>query len=196
MAQAKLVIILAAVVASMLMPPSLVSAQRLPPHAFLGAASIDRSPASNGTVVTAWIDSDEVASTTVSDGRYSLNVSQGDMNYAGKMVTFKVGGHDAGTTARWISGSVEQLDLDGKSRPSSSPEAIFAEEIAAGNLVGVWHFSNAERKWYFFNPHPGSADANTLRKINARDVIWVYIKEETVFQGQILYPPWSIIALQ
>ena len=44
--------------------PATVSAQRVPPHVFVGDAWIDDVAAPDGTVVTAWVDGAQATSAT------------------------------------------------------------------------------------------------------------------------------------
>ena len=91
--------------------PTAVFAQRVPPHAFVGSVTIDGVTAADGAAVTAWIDGEQVASTTASAGTYSLIVDQEDSAYAGKTISFKVSGAHAAQTAEWTQGNVEELNL-------------------------------------------------------------------------------------
>ncbi len=85
------------------------------PHLFTGTATINGSPAPDDTRVTAWVEGfrEPVGDTTVSGGLYFFRVFQyGDESFAGKTVTFKVGGLDALETATWESGgSTPRLNL-------------------------------------------------------------------------------------
>ena len=98
--------------------PAVVSAQVLP-HIIQGDATIDGEDAADGTMVMAMIDGEEVASgevTVTAEGpRYSLLLDQGQTgNFAGKTVTFMVGGYPAERTLMWASGKGDPtFDLNG-----------------------------------------------------------------------------------
>ena len=96
---------------------SMASAQRLPPHVFVGIALLDGEAVPDGTTVTAWVDDDEVASTTVGGGSYTLVVDQGDLSFAGKTISFRVDGNDAGQAATWTQGGGDELTLTATSGP-------------------------------------------------------------------------------
>ena len=91
--------------------PTSVFAQRVPPHVFVGSATLDGVAVADGAAVTAWIDGEQVAATTASGGEYSLLIDQGDSSYAGKTVSFKISGSDAAETASWKQGGGDVLDL-------------------------------------------------------------------------------------
>jgi hypothetical protein len=101
-----------AVIAVFLLLPSSASAQRAIPHAFLGSATINGSPAADGTVVAALVDGNQVAAKAVVDGTYPvLLVEPSGDSFAGKTVTFTIGGFAATETAFWIQGEVTELNL-------------------------------------------------------------------------------------
>ena len=92
--------------------PTSVFAQRVPPHVFVGSATLDGVAAADGAAVTAWVDGEQVAATTVSSGEYSLLIDQEDSSYAGKTISFKISGSDAAETASWKQGGGDILDLN------------------------------------------------------------------------------------
>ena len=91
--------------------PTAVFAQRVPPHVFMGTAMLDGAMAADGAAVTAWIDGNQVAATNMSGGTYTLLVDQGDSSFAGKTVSFRVGGGNATQTAPWTQGGGDELNL-------------------------------------------------------------------------------------
>jgi len=100
--------------------PTAVFAQRVPPHVFVGTASLNGVAAADGAAVTAWVDGAQVADAYASGGEYTLLVDQGDSSFAGKTVSFRVGGVDAAETADWTQGGAEVLDLVAAAGSSSS----------------------------------------------------------------------------
>jgi len=114
--------------------PATVSAQRLPPHVFVGMVMMqDGSTAPDGTTVGAWVGGAEVASTTVADGNYILIVDQDEQNFAGETITFQVGGMDAMETGIWIQGGGDELNLtsSGTTEATEATEATVAPEPTA-----------------------------------------------------------------
>ena len=106
------ILIAVAVVASLFLMPSGASAQRVIPHAFLGLATINGSPAADGTVVAALVDGQQVAAKSVSGGSYPvLLVEPANDSFVGKTVTFTIGGIPANETALWTQGEVSELNL-------------------------------------------------------------------------------------
>jgi len=107
-----------AIIAILLLLPSVASAQRVIPHAFLGSATINGSPVADGTVVAALIDGRQVAAKSVSGGSYPVLLVEPDGDsFAGKIVTFTIGGFPAAETAFWIQGEVTELNLSAVPSP-------------------------------------------------------------------------------
>ena len=110
------------IVALFLLLPSNVSAQRAIPHAFLGLATVNGSPAADGTVVAALVDGNQVTAKSVVDGSYPvLLVESTTESFAGKTVTFTIGGIQAAETAVWQQGEVTELNLTAS--PSAAPSS-------------------------------------------------------------------------
>ena len=87
---------------------------RVPPHAFVGKATVDGRAAPDGTAVTAWVEgiSGPAAESTVSAGNYVLKVVQrGSVPLVNKKVTFKIGDRDAVQGAVWEPGGADELNL-------------------------------------------------------------------------------------
>ncbi|PKB72465.1 MAG: hypothetical protein BZY87_00530 [SAR202 cluster bacterium Io17-Chloro-G6] len=87
------------------------------------------------------------------------------------------------------------------SAPPASTQAdtqvIFAVVIDNdNNLVRVWRYSNATQEWSFYDPRDEFADANTLEKTGAGDIVWVNVVVEQEFQGQTLFTGWNLIVLK
>jgi PKD repeat protein len=82
------------------------------PHVFVGTASIDGTPAPDGTRVVALVGCDVAGAAVTSGGSYTLQVApaQGE-SYAGKTITFTVGGFATGQTATWELGGGTILNL-------------------------------------------------------------------------------------
>ena len=105
-------VIATTIVVLLLMLPSVVSAQRVIPHAFLGSATVNGSPAANGTVVAALVDGQQMAAKSVTGGTYPvLLVEPSGESFDGKTVTFTIGGIAAAQTYIWQQGEVTELNL-------------------------------------------------------------------------------------
>lgn len=91
------------------------------------------SPASDGTVITAWVNGIQAASTTVSSGNYILLVEQvTGASFSGQMINFKVGTSEAKQTVLWAQGGATELVLStlgddlsdlGPAKPTGGPLA-------------------------------------------------------------------------
>jgi len=79
---------------------------------------------------------------------------------------------------------------------TDNTEVVFADSIAADNLVRVWRFSNVDQSWAFFDPRPAFATANSLAKTGAGDIVWVNVTAEEEFQSATLFPGWNLISLK
>ena len=108
-------LIILTVLAVLLALPNVASAQRLPPHVFVGTVTLDGAMAPDGTTVTAMVGGVDAGSTMVSGGHYSILVDQGDQAFAGEEVSFQIGGFDAVETAMWMQGGGDELNLSASS---------------------------------------------------------------------------------
>ena len=134
-----------AMVALFLVLPSIASAQRVIPHAFFGSATVNGSPAIDGTVVAALVDGRQVAAKVVSEGSYPvLLVEPVADSFVGKTVTFTIGGIPADQTVLWAQGEVTNLNLTATPvvgtpapsptipAPTPTPVVVVGEMGAAG----------------------------------------------------------------
>ncbi len=84
------------------------------PHAFTGLASIDGVIVPDGTPVTAWLEGfqEPLAEGIISKGSYLLIAPQyGNDPFAGRIVTFRIGGLIAAETVAWVPGEAYELNL-------------------------------------------------------------------------------------
>ena len=118
--------------------PSVASAQRVIPHAFLGLATVNGNPASDGTVVAAFVDGRQVAAESVSGGSYPVLMVEPDADsFVGKTVTFTIGGIPANETALWAQGEVTQLNLTASpTQATPVPRATTAATATPVLVVG------------------------------------------------------------
>ena len=112
----KILALLATVVLLALMPINLFAQQPEAPHKFYGTVTLaDGSVAPDGTTVGAWVDGEEVATTTVTSyepGFYLLDVAPavGD-TFIGEMVTFTVDGTATDDSVAWQTRGSQELNL-------------------------------------------------------------------------------------
>ena len=90
--------------------PTTVFAQNARPHVFVGTVTLDGATAADGAAVTAWVDGEQVAATTVKGGDYDLLVVS-NAGFAGATVSFKVSGADASQTIAWEEGGGDIVNL-------------------------------------------------------------------------------------
>lgn len=138
MTKTRFLALVAALVLLMTIPLT-ASAQRVPPHVFVGTATVDGAAAADGATVTAWVDGAEAGTATVADGSYVLQVDQVDASFAGKTVSFQIDGTDANETAAWAQGGADELALtvtgDGPAAPP--PDDTTTEEPVPTPLPGL-----------------------------------------------------------
>ena len=125
-------------VAILTLLPSVASAQRVIPHAFLGLATVNGNPASDGTVVAAFVDGRQVVAESVSGGSYPVLMVEPDADsFVGKTVTFTIGGIPANETALWTQGEVTQLNLTASpTQATPVPQATTATTATPVLVVG------------------------------------------------------------
>ena len=125
-------------VAILTLLPSVASAQRVIPHAFLGLATVNGNPASDGTVVAAFVDGRQVVAESVSGGSYPVLMVETDADsFVGKTVTFTIGGIPANETALWTQGEVTQLNLTASpTQATPVPQATAAATATPVLVVG------------------------------------------------------------
>ncbi|MCH7713648.1 MAG: hypothetical protein IIC99_08505 [Chloroflexi bacterium] len=119
---------LMAVAALLLVFPAVAFGQQIPPHLSAVTANVDGAPASNGTVVTAWIDGNQVASGEVTDGVAILIIS-GDASFTGKTISFKIGNFDAAETDTWEQGGHVNPEITISASSVMEPTAVPATAV-------------------------------------------------------------------
>ena len=177
-------------------------------HAVPGAAiTLDSSSASSGNQVTMSGEGFPGYSTATSvtiggvealpspapstdgDGVISSAVLVPQLGVGSSSVLLTVGGITANTSLTIVAApEVVVVSAD-------DTDTVFADEITADNLVRVWHFSNADQSWSFYDPRPAFAAANTYTTATGGNIVWVNVTEETTFQSQSLYAGWNLISL-
>ena len=104
------ILALLSVLALLLTLPAIASAQSVPPHIFIGNATVNGLNAPSGTVITAMIGGDAKGSVNVgSNGAYGpLHVASG----SGSEITFQLDALTASETATWEQGGASVLALN------------------------------------------------------------------------------------
>ena len=133
-------LIAVAIMAILLLTPSIASAQRVIPHAFLGSATINGSPAADGTVVAALVDGRQVVAKSVSGGSYPVLLVEPDGDsFVGKTVTFTIGGFPASETAFWIQGEVTELNLNASTARVIPHVFVGQAQAVPGTSITGWY---------------------------------------------------------
>ena len=78
-------------------------------------------------------------------------------------------------------------------RPS---EEVFADLVTAGILIVVWHFDNATKEWTFYDPRPELARAVDLTEVTGGDHVWIRVRGDQRFQGEMLTTGWNLSTLK
>lgn len=113
-------LVVAVVTALLFILPSMVSAQQVPPHVFLGSVTVNGSPAMDGTSVAAFVDGRQVASVVVSGGSYT-GLLVGRPTGGNNTISFVIGGIPAAETAAWVQGELTELNLTGIPFQAATP---------------------------------------------------------------------------
>ena len=78
-------------------------------------------------------------------------------------------------------------------------DEVFADLIAAGQLTSVWRYRIDETgsDWDSYDPQfadePG---INDLQLVSTRDIVWIRVTENVIFQGAPLYAGWNLRTLE
>ena len=94
----------------LLVIPSTVSAQRVPPHVFV-VTSVNGAAPADGAVIGAMVGGAEVASAVAAGGQAVVTVDQEDQSFSGMMVSFTVNGATTSETMAWLQGGADILTL-------------------------------------------------------------------------------------
>ena len=75
----------------------------------------------------------------------------------------------------------------------STPEEVFG--VLGTKLVSVWSLDNATKEWsaYFPGAPEGVSD---LAGVSSRDIVWINVNADVVFQGGMLTTGWNLISLE
>ena len=96
--------------------------RQLEPAVFVGIAIIDGFPAADGTLVTAWIDSEVVGKAETTGAEFEMEVVQpAGRSFAGRRVTFMVEDMEVRDIATWTEGAVIGLELFVATRAAPTP---------------------------------------------------------------------------
>ena len=126
--------------------------------------------------------------------------TDGDGNFSAAVMVpgLTTGTHAISVTAGSVtaSSSIEVVSTIAAVASASTATAdVFADSIAADNLVRVWKFDNSDQSWSFYDPRDAFADANTLTNTATGDIVWVNVTAEETFQDGTLFPGWNLISL-
>jgi hypothetical protein len=72
---------------------------------------------------------------------------------------------------------------------------VFADMIAANQLVVVWRYDNATQTWASYDPS-APAELNDLNLVSTDDIVWVETTASVQFQGSTLNTGWNLISLE
>ena len=145
------------------------SGPRVPPHVFIGTASVNGLPAPAGTAVVAEVDGICTNSVRVgAGGRFSNLLAKGP----GSTVTFKIDTLAAAQRFPWTLGGATVLDLTTESYISLPATALAP---LGDNLVRVFKFNNATKTWLFYDPREEFAAVNTLTTLTSGEAYWIKV---------------------
>ena len=97
--------------------------RQLEPAVFVGIVFIDGFPAADGTLVTAWIDSEVVGKAETRGAEWDMEVVQpAGRSFAGRRVTFMVGDLEVRESATWTEGAFIGLELIATTGAAPKPD--------------------------------------------------------------------------
>ena len=75
----------------------------------------------------------------------------------------------------------------------STPQEVFG--VLGDSLISVWSLDNATKKWsaYFPGAPEGVSD---LTGVASRDIVWINVSADVMFQGGMLTTGWNLISLE
>ena len=116
--------------------PAVVLGQSPPrPAVYAGTVTLDGTLVFAGTQLSAWIDGQQAAGTSVAaGGKYALRIPQvPGQTFTGKEITFRVGANEAQTKAVWQPGGGGELNIVAVSTPPTPVPAAHAAPAAHGS---------------------------------------------------------------
>jgi len=129
------------------------------------------------------------APATDGDGNFSVSVMVPGLTTGTHAISVTAGNVTASTSIEVVS------TISAVASASTATADVFADSIAADNLVRVWKFDNSDQSWSFYDPRDAFADANTLANTVTGDIVWVNVTAEESFQDGTLFPGWNLISL-
>ena len=143
-----------------------------------------------GTLTIGGIDAKPTpAPATDTDGGFTTTVMVPGLVNGNHSISVTAGSTTGSTSIKVVATTAATV------APSTATEDVFADSIAADNLVRVWKFSNADQSWSFYDPREAFSAANTLADTVSGDIVWVNVTAEESFQSGTLYPGWNLISL-
>lgn len=115
---------------------SVVIAQEVPPHVFVGTAIVDGKPMADGKSVTAWINGHMVAESVIHRGAYILLVVEPvGRSFHGEKISFKIGDFKAREVGYWELGGGTELILTAAASGSIADDSTPVQEGSPGQTT-------------------------------------------------------------
>ncbi len=184
----------------------------VPPHLSRLLVSVDGLPAPDGTVVTAWMDGEAVATALTASGAAFIRI-EGDGSTAGKAISFTIriltGGVPEGVTEDldaaevdfWEQGGhiVKNFAISVYTAPRTPAEAFapLIDHLVDGraNLIGVFWFNDETQSYLSYDPDPDFAFFNDLETVESQQIFWLRLRAPQHFLGRTRPAGWSLAAL-
>ena len=81
--------------------------------------------------------------------------------------------------------------------PSSEPGVALDTLTNSDNLLRVWNFNNATKEWFFYDPRPAFAAANTLTEMVSGQPYWIMVvrAQSALLNGnsRSFYEGWNLV---
>ena len=163
----------------------------VPPHLSKLLVSVDGAAAADGTLVTAWMNGEQVASALTSDGVAVIKI-RGEASNNGDTISFRIGDRAAAEVDVWEQGGhVDKNFAISTYTVSATPAVYFAALIdnevdGIPNLLGVFWFNGATQTYATYDPDPAFSDLNDLETVRGGYIPWVRVRAAQEFGGKSL----------
>ena len=168
----------------------------VPPHLSKLLVSVDGAAAADGTLVTAWMNGDQVASGLTSNGVAVIKIP-GEASNNGDAISFWIGGRAAAEVDVWEQGGHVDKDFAISTYTVSETPAVYFAELIENqvdgnpNLLGVFWFNAETQTYATYVPDPVFSDLNDLEIVCSGYIPWVRVRAAQELGGKSLVAGWN-----
>jgi hypothetical protein len=134
------------------------------------------------------------SSNTNSLGEFSSTITIPAFSAGSRTILATAGGISVIASFVVTDGPVTSASTPG---PSSEPSVALGALTRSDNLLRVWNFNNATKEWFFYDPRPAFAAANTLTEMVSGQPYWVMVvRDQSALlnsKSQSFYEGWNLV---